>query len=135
MYYETKVEAITGHVTDDGTLLVLSHQIARPVSKHAPRCLTCVQGFWAFNSSAQCEVNVWICAPTTERDLACFSAVKKGSAWICAPATERDLASFSAVKKVSAWICALAADCVSGYLSQAVTNCSFRFYFSDGLSE
>ena len=48
-----------------------------------------VQGFWAFNIAAQCELNAWICAPETERDLASFSAVKKVSAWLCALATDR----------------------------------------------
>ena len=94
MYYATKFEAITGHVTDvtdDGTLLVPSP------TNIAPSSLICVRGFWAFNISAQCEVN----------------------AWICAPATERDLASFSAVKKVSVWLCAFATDRVSGFISQA----------------
>ena len=66
MQYATKFEAITGHVTDDGTLLVLSHQIARPVSKNAPRSLTCVQGFGVQHFSAV-RNECLVCALATDR--------------------------------------------------------------------
>ena len=44
------------------------HGLVRPVLKHGPRGLTCVQVSGVKPASAM-KVNAWICAPATDRDL------------------------------------------------------------------